>query len=281
MGNNWTAAENRIIIADYFEMLKMEIERAPYVKKRHRERLMPRLNGRSESSIERKHQNISAVLLSLSLPFILGYKPLGNAQGLLEKMVIDFLADDRDMDFHFKQFSEEGLAPPKFEEISFEQLKQDPPETNPIERVRRKSQDRRFRKPNYVKIEQDNRALGRSGEKMILEYEKWWLRSRGKDKYADQIEWISEERGDGAGFDILSRYENGKDKLIEVKTTKLSEVTPFYFTRNEMEVSRENRDRYHLYRVYLFAKRPSFFEKRGSFEDICQHYEATNYIGRI
>ncbi|ANK06964.1 Hypothetical protein WLH_05703 (plasmid) [Escherichia coli O25b:H4] len=38
------------------------------------------LNGRSKSSVELKHQNISAVLDALGLPYINGYKPRGNSQ---------------------------------------------------------------------------------------------------------------------------------------------------------------------------------------------------------
>lgn len=44
-------------------------------------------NGRSKSSVELKHQNISAVLDALGLPYINGYKPRGNSQLLLRKSV--------------------------------------------------------------------------------------------------------------------------------------------------------------------------------------------------
>src|SRR5215468_6877019 len=42
---------------------------------------------RSPGSVERKHQNISAVLMELGLPWVNGYKPLGNFQDALLRTV--------------------------------------------------------------------------------------------------------------------------------------------------------------------------------------------------
>lgn len=137
----------------------------------------------------------------------------------------------------------------------------------------------KLRKPNYLKIEQRNQKLGLLGEELIFHYEKWRLIQAGKSTLADQIEWISHEAGDGAGFDILSRNDNGSDRYIEVKTTTLSESTPFYFTRNELQVSQEKSNNYFLYRVFQFRKGPQMFMKQGSFDQICK-YEAINFVGR-
>ncbi len=60
---------------------------------------------------------------------------------------------------------------------------------------------------------------------------------QGKEKFAEQVRWISKEKGDGAGFDILSRNLNGTDKYIEVKTTKLAKETPIFFSKNELDFS--------------------------------------------
>lgn len=65
---------------DYFEMLKQEAAGEPFNKSRHNAALRERLNGRSKGAVEFKHQNISAVLLSLNLPWISGYKPAGHFQ---------------------------------------------------------------------------------------------------------------------------------------------------------------------------------------------------------
>src|ERR1700722_8411543 len=81
-GKDWTPQEIDLIVADYFDMLSMELARHGYVKTQHNAELQ-RLTGRSHSSIEFKHQNISAVLLRLGMPWILGYKPMANFQNAL------------------------------------------------------------------------------------------------------------------------------------------------------------------------------------------------------
>ena len=43
----------------------------------------PGPTGRTASAIEYKHQNISAALIGLGLPYIDGYKPASNFQALL------------------------------------------------------------------------------------------------------------------------------------------------------------------------------------------------------
>jgi len=71
----WTDAENDLIVADYFAMLADEIAGQPYSKAERRRALLPLLNDRSESSVELKHQNISAVLKGFGEASIPGYKP--------------------------------------------------------------------------------------------------------------------------------------------------------------------------------------------------------------
>ena len=76
-GTDWTATENDLIVADYLEMLKLELAGRHFVKSRRNDALRQFVR-RSAGSIERKHQNISAVLELLGLPWIQGYKPLSN-----------------------------------------------------------------------------------------------------------------------------------------------------------------------------------------------------------
>ena len=93
MTDDWTEAEVTLIVADYFDMLRAELLGLPYSKAEHRHRLSPKLNRRSDGSIEFKHQNISAVLVNMGLPYIDGYKPRGNFQALLATTVEQFTAD--------------------------------------------------------------------------------------------------------------------------------------------------------------------------------------------
>ncbi len=81
-GTVWADDELDAIVEDYFLMLNAEISRNPYVKSRHSAALMVKI-GRSHRSVEFKHQNISAVLEALGLPWIPGYVPKRNYQNAI------------------------------------------------------------------------------------------------------------------------------------------------------------------------------------------------------
>ena len=89
---SWSDEENDLIVADYFAMLADDVAGSAYSKAEHRRALMPLLNGRSEGSIEFKHQNISAVLKGLGEIWIPGYKPAFNFQMSLVDAVARWLA---------------------------------------------------------------------------------------------------------------------------------------------------------------------------------------------
>ena len=116
-------------------------------------------------------------------------------------------------------------------------------------------------------------------ELLVLRYDKWRLIARGKESFAEKVEWIA-QNDDGAGFDILSKNDDGSDRYIEVKTTKLTKYTPIFFTGNEYQFSKDNRPNFHLYRVFNFADKPKLFELRGSFDDFCKK-EPVLYTGRF
>ena len=224
---DWTEREVELIISDYFEMLSSELAEKLYSKAIHRRSLISLLNNRSEGSIEFKHQNISAVLINLGQPYIKGYLPRFNYQKILEDKVIDYLIQKPEIEYRFKDFAERLNSKPK-KEVDFEKIVYDLPiianvsESEPIYK-------KNPIKINYLEREQRNQNLGSSGEELVLQFEKWHLIKNGKENLADQIRWISKEDGDGAGFDILSRNLNGKDKYIEVKTTKLGKNTFLLF----------------------------------------------------
>jgi hypothetical protein len=73
---------------------------------------------------------------------------------------------------------------------------------------------------------------------------------------------VSHVDGDGAGYDILSFDTDGSDRVIEVKTTKGWERTPFHITRNELAVADERRGDWRLVRLWNFAREPKAFELR-------------------
>jgi hypothetical protein len=60
------------------------------------------------------------------------------------------------------------------------------------------------RVPDRSTIEKQNRVLGKSGETLVLDYEKDFLRKVGRSDLANRVVHVSEVEGDGAGFDIHS-----------------------------------------------------------------------------
>lgn len=77
MALDWTREEVEATVADYLSMLSAYLRGEEYSKAEHRRNLHKSLNDRSDAAIERKHQNISAILLyDRDMPYIPGYKPL-------------------------------------------------------------------------------------------------------------------------------------------------------------------------------------------------------------
>ena len=85
----------------------------------------------------------------------------------------------------------------------------------------------------------------------------------GRAHLARQIEWVSDTRGDGLGYDIQSFDADGSPRLIEVKTTGLGKDFPFIVTANEVRVSGRDADRYQLYRLFNFGRAPHLYRLRG------------------
>jgi hypothetical protein len=123
-------------------------------------------------------------------------------------------------------------------------------------------------------------VLGSAGEQFVVRFEIARLLSIGQDRLADRVERISETQGDGAGFDVLSFEESGRERFIEVKTTAYGRETPFFVTRNEVEVSRDHDGQYHLYRLFDFRNRPRLFWKAGALDQSFD-LDAVQYRARV
>jgi hypothetical protein len=247
---DWTDEELDLIVADYFLMLNNEADGVPFNKAQHNRVLRSKID-RSEGSIEFKHQNISAVLQHLGLPRIRGYVPAANYQKAIIASIDRYLS--RNPVALHPERTVSGLMerPGLFVET--------PPALLPVT-PRREDIERLVRKFNPVERDFRNRKLGRDGEELVFHFEREKLQRIDRPDLAKKVRWISEEDGDGAGYDILSFNEKGKEKLLEVKTTVGSDTTPFYITRNELSLSSERPEAFRLCRVFDFSMRPRMFE---------------------
>lgn len=259
-GTDWSATELKSIVDDYFAMLREEQAGRPYSKADHRRNLMENV-ARNKGSVEFKHQNISAVLNDLGLPWISGYKPRRNYQSALLDVIADYLSKDPDP-IPFTPRPATGFS-------EAQALYLGPP---PSSREAQKPQAlvRLIRRFDPAARDQLNRALGRAGEERILEQERRSLIGFDRPDLARKVRWVSEEDGDGAGYDIRSYDPSGKERLIEVKTTRGSNTTPFYLTRNENDVAKERPDAFRLYRLYDFSNRPGLFTLTPPLEALLQ-----------
>jgi hypothetical protein len=267
MNEDWSKTEVELIVQDYFQMLQLELEQQKYNKSEHRETLLSLLNNRSNGSVEFKHQNISAVLANMGQPYIKGYKPRSNYQQILEDQVAKFLRDYRiRLEPSFERFADSVVTTP-YDQLNFETFIDVEPEPSQLQEREPTYQPIKI---NYLEKEQNNRNLGEEGEKLVIAYEKWRLIKASRESLADRIEWVSKVKGDGMGYDILSKNTNGTDRYVEVKTTKLSKETPIYLTKNEISFAKTNAKDFFLYRVFNFGSSPNLFIKGGHYESFCK-----------
>lgn len=249
-GTNWQDDELDAIVADYFAMLSAELSGKPYVKSRHSAALMAKI-GRSHRSVEFKHQNISAVLDELGMPWIPGYKPKLNFQGAIFDAIDRYLSGNREV---LEPLPIQSLQRPVPAAVLVE-----PPVPRLTHNEIPEGLRRLVRKFDPVERDHINRSLGKAGEAFVVDFERHRLKVADRADLAGRVRWTAVEDGDGAGYDISSFTLEGLPRLIEVKTTNGSARTPFFITRTEFEVAREIPAQWQIYRVHLFATGPRIF----------------------
>lgn len=279
---DWSRAEVDLIVADYFAMLRCDLFGTPYSKTDHREALSPLLDDRSKGSIEFKHQNISAVMVTLGLPYIDGYKPRGNFQSLLADAVSEYLAahpGELEMLANAPRLNPERLPPAP---ILFNTVEESPPERLIVPREQSRPWiSRKGRMIDFAARDASNRRLAKLGEQWVVSAERQRLTHAGRDDLAAKVDHVSVTIGDGLGFDVLSfDHQDDSERLIEVKTTGLGKDFPFYVTRNEVRCSDEMDQQFHLYRVFNFGPDTRLYVLRGSLQRTCQ-LEPVQYRAKL
>ncbi len=248
-GTDWTDGELDLIVADYFAMFADELAGRPYVKARHNAELREKIQ-RERGSVEFKYQNISAVLEKLGTRWIPGYKPARHYQASIAEAISRYLAGNPaalDIPVASCQLPEADSV-----------FVKPPPAKEPREQIPA-AMRRLIAKYDPTERDRRNRALGRAGEEFVLELERRQLAGQGRQNLSRKVRWIADEEGDGAGYDVLSFTPAGGERLIEVKTTNGSARTPFFLSRNEIEVSKLRPEDWRIYRVHLFATSPRIF----------------------
>jgi hypothetical protein len=271
----WSDTEIDFIVADYFAMLEEELAGRPF-NKAQRNKDLQQLIPRSRKSIEFKHLNISAVLVGLGQPWITGYKPAFHYQKALVDGVLRHLE------------RKPGWLNPEFRQPATSAVREipsiwiGPPPTQlneppPVDPKFIAAIGLRF---DVAERDARNTALGKAGEEVALHHERRNLEQRGRSDLAAHVSWTSVEEGDGLGFDIRSFEPDGRERLIEVKTTNGWERTPFHISRNELAASEAYRDNWHLLRIWNFAREPKAFGLRPPLE-VYAELTPTSFLARL
>ena len=121
---------------------------------------------------------------------------------------------------------------------------------------------------DWGKINADRTNTGSEGEEWVCSILREELTAHGRTDLADRVEHVSQTRGDGLGYDILSFDERGAEKFIEVKTTTSPRSDcPFYVTVNELTASKKHSASFWLYRVFGWSgSMGQYWRIQGSLE---------------
>ena len=264
----WSPEENEIVVDSYLMMLAKDMAGEKYVKRAQYLKILPNLDScRTEWSVYRKHCNITAILQALGEPWIKGHYPQSNYQHSLVEVVIRQVEKKREF------FANASAKRQESRGIGFQEIVMCEPDagvdiTNMTPTKKRQAlmdqerMDMTAQKYDVAGRDEFNRALGQGGERLVMENEACRLRNVGRFDLADKIEWSSQKRGDGLGYDIVSFDFDGKRRFIEVKTTNGYSRTPFYVSANEKKVSQEmvkDGQNWVLFRLFEFNTDPKAF----------------------
>lgn len=282
MSDSWSSEEVAATVADYLSMLEVELRGEDVNKAEHNRVLRPLLHNRSKGAIEFKHANISALMIELGLPYIDGYKPRGNYQSSLRGEIM-----------------QQWMARPVLQALAAHVVSAPSPNGTdgfvvdevfvpvPARTILGGVVHERANQPgqpvlgvNYLERESQNAALGLAGEEFVLRLEHQRLWEAGAARLAERVEHVARTKGDGLGYDIVSFETDGRERLIEVKTTSFGAMTPFYASRREVNVSSERAEQYKLYRLFKFRASPKVFVLAGALERSCI-LDAVQYTARL
>lgn len=262
-GSDWSSPENTAIVNSYMRMLLCEWDGTSYNKSSERRALSPMLRKRTDSSIEMKHRNISAILLAYGIPPIYGYKPLPNIQISLEAAVLKGIADIENFgDRAMHSMTSIGINP------DVPPLK--PADIPSITAPWKSARLRRQVMPNdLLAAEAQSGAVHVMALKVVALHEQRSLAASERSDLAAAVEVREYDDRIGTGL-VLSRSISGALRTIVVKATNSIAEFPFVVSSDEVDLSLDATVGFRLYRVYGLRNRPSFYKLKGSIKATAQ-----------
>lgn len=126
---------------------------------------------------------------------------------------------------------------------------------------------------NWDEINKKRRITGSKGEEIAVAMEQEFFISINRKDLADKVRHVSVERGDGLGYDILSFFEDGRGKYIEVKSTTTTLNSPYYLSKNELQFLKDHSKDSFIYRFLISGGIPQV--KTYSSEEVLEINEIT------
>lgn len=240
-----------LAVAGYFDLWQQSLlGQSPVKAQKYRE--ISEATGRNLKSVERKFQNISAVLERIGLPWLPGLAPLRNYQKAL------IAAVEGRVDSFWNFAVSDSFAPDRSSQVVL-LFPEQAPQIEPPVVSSNPALERLARKFDPALRDLRNRKTGLMGEELVYRSEIARLKDAGRDDLARQVKWVSQEDGDGAGYDVRSFEADGTERFYEVKTTIGHRRTPFYLSRNERDLAEEAPDHFRIFRLYEVGRWPRSF----------------------
>jgi len=250
-GSNWSDEAVGLAVAGYFDLWTQNLKGQSPVKL-HKYREIAEATGRNVKSVERKFQNISAVLERIGLPWLPGLVPLRNYQRALIAAVEARVDGFWNFEFPDKR-ANTGLSD------SIILFPEHTPLIEPPVVSTNSDLERLARKLDPALRDLRNRKTGLIGEELVYHSEIARLSQAGRPDLAKKVKWVSQEEGDGAGYDIRSFEADGTERFFEVKTTVGHKRTPFFLSRNERDFAEEAPNNFRIFRLYEVGRAPRSF----------------------
>jgi hypothetical protein len=155
--------------------------------------------------------------------------------------------------------------------------------SEPQKQVTRTSPEKFYRTArniNWEEVNKKRKLTGMKGEEMAVAIEQDFFESIGRKDLGDRVRHVSAQDGDGAGYDVLSFFEDGREKYIEVKSTTSSLISPIYLSRNELAFLKEHPEDAFIYRIFVSDEDPQM--RSQSVSDFLETNELipTQYLAR-
>ncbi|MGD8688779.1 MAG: DUF3883 domain-containing protein, partial [Gammaproteobacteria bacterium] len=257
-----------LLTHDYLSLLLEDVERGEADAAAFLQRLRERFSERNPDDLRLAAREVSTILCEMGLPFLASFPPVAGHSPTLARAVEGFVGTNPDwVDRLWLPFDSASADLPD-RLVDPKAVHQPAPE-------REKGQDvwtpRRSEASggyaDFVLREASDWGLQAAGVRFALAFESARLRDLGAADRAEAIEVASGVGQAGLGYDLKVPEPGGGHRLISVKTTSYGARFPFLVSTAELACSHSNREAFHLYRVYDFARSPRLFILQGPLGD--------------